>query len=54
MWIKQSHVLALLTQLTSKNVKFEWGEKQQAAFAMAKRIMSREVILAYPNFNKPK
>ena len=53
MWIKRSHVLAPLTGLTSTNVKWEWGPKQQAAFKMAKRIMAREVILAYPDFKKP-
>ena len=53
MWIKRIHVLAPLAQLISKNVKFEWGDKQRAAFAMAKRIMSQEVMLAYPNFHKP-
>ena len=53
MWIKRSHVLAPLAALTSKNVKWEWGPKQQAAFNMAKRIMAREVMLAYPDFTKP-
>ena len=53
MWIKRSHVLAPLTSLTSKNVKWEWGPKQSAAFKMAKRIMAKEVILAYLDFSKP-
>ena len=53
MWIKLSHVLAPLTSLTSKNVKWERGAKQSAAFKTAKRIMAKEVILAYPDFSKP-
>ena len=53
MWIKRSHVLAPLTSLTSKNVKWEWGPKQSTAFKMAKRIMAKEVILACPDFSKP-
>ena len=42
-----------MTSLTSKNVKWEWGPKQSTAFKMAKRIMAKEVILAYPDFSKP-
>ena len=53
MWIKRSHVLAPLAKLTSKTVKWEWGPKQKAAFAMCKRIIAKEVILAYPDFTKP-
>ena len=53
MWIKRSHVLAPLAELTSKNKQFKWGEKQSKAFALAKRIIAREVMLAYPDFNKP-
>ena len=53
MWIKRSHVLAPLAALTSKNVKWSWGPKQSAAFQMAKRIIAREVTLAYPDFTKP-
>jgi hypothetical protein len=53
MWIKRSHVLAPLAALTSKTTKWEWGPKQSAAFAMAKKVIAREVMLAYPDFNKP-
>ena len=53
MWIKRSHVLAPLAALTSNKSKWEFGPKQKAAFKMAKRIMAREVILAYPDFTKP-
>jgi RNase H-like domain found in reverse transcriptase len=52
MWIRRSHVLAPLASLTSTNAKRNWGEPQKKAFAMAKRIIAREVLLAYPDFSK--
>ncbi len=52
MWVRRSHVLAPLASLTSNNTKWEWGPKQSAAFRMAKRIMAKETILAYPDFSK--
>ena len=53
MWIKRSHVLAPLAGLTSTNSKWIWGPKQDAAFTMAKKIIAKEVMLAYPDFNNP-
>jgi RNase H-like domain found in reverse transcriptase len=53
MWIRRSHVLAPLASLTSTNAKWNWGEPQKKAFTMAKRIIAREVLLAYPNFSTP-
>ena len=53
MWIRQSHVLALLTRLQSKDVKFTWDKQSQEAFDTIKRIMQKEVLLAYPDFSKP-
>ena len=53
MWIRRSHVLAPLAKLTSKTVKWEWGSQQASAFAMCKRIIAKEVVLAYPDFSKP-
>jgi RNase H-like domain found in reverse transcriptase len=38
--------------LTSTNAKWNWGELQKKAFAMAKRIILREVLFAYPVFSK--
>jgi RNase H-like domain found in reverse transcriptase len=52
MWIRRSHVLAPLASLTSKKTKCEWGPQQSAAFATAKKIIAREVLLAYPDFSK--
>jgi hypothetical protein len=36
MWIRQSHVRAPLASLTSTIAKWNWGELQKKAFAMAK------------------
>ena len=53
MWIRRSDVLAPLNALTSTQAKWQWTEKEQQAFETMKKIVSREVILAYPNFNEP-
>jgi len=53
MWVRRSHVLAPLAALTSKTTKWKWEPQHQKAFAMAKRIIAKETLLAYPNFNKP-
>ena len=52
MWIRRSHVLAPLAKLTSKTVPFKWGEDEQKAFDTMKRIIGKEVLLAYPDFDK--
>ena len=51
MWIRRSHVLTPLTQLTSLTAKWQWGEEEQNAFELIKKIISRETLLAYPDFN---
>ena len=53
MWGRRSHVLAPLARLTSKKEKFVFQPKEKAAFAMCKRIISKEAMLAYPDFSKP-
>ena len=53
MWIRRSDVLAPLAHLTSKDAKWQWTDVEQKAFNQMKRIISREVLLAYPDFNKP-
>jgi len=52
MWVRRSHVLAPLAALTSKTTKWKWEPQHQKAFAMAKRVIAKETLLAYPNFNK--
>jgi len=53
MWIRRSHVLAPLAALTSKTTKWKWEPQHQKAFAMAKKVIAKETLLAYPDFNKP-
>mgnify|MGYP003449512540 FL=1 len=53
MWIRRSHILAPLASLTSTKTTWTWGPKQKAAFAMAKKVIAREAMLAYPDFSKP-
>ena len=52
MWIRQSDVLAPLAKLTSKSVKWKWTDEHQKAFDTIKKIISKDVLLAYPDFNK--
>ena len=53
MWIRRSHILAPLTRLTSKKTKFVWDEAVQKAFEEIKRVVARDVVLAYPDFSQP-
>jgi len=53
MWVRRSHVLAPLAALTSKTTRWKWEPQHQKAFAMAKIVIAKETLLAYPNFNKP-
>jgi hypothetical protein len=53
MWVRRSELLAQLTSMTSKNVKFNWTDEHQKAFENVKTIICREVMLAFPDFSKP-
>ena len=48
---KRSELLAPLTALNSKNVKYEQKDKHQECFDTIKRVIGREALLAYPEFN---
>ena len=53
MWQKGYGLLATLTALTSKNSKYDWKDENQNYFDAIKRVIGREVLLAYPDFNAP-
>jgi hypothetical protein len=53
MWPKRAHVLAPLTSLTSKNLKFQWGPEHQAAFERMKTLVAKDVMLRFPDGSKP-
>ena len=42
---------APLNELVKKNVKFEWGEKQEQAFDQLKKDLTTAPVLALPNFD---
>jgi hypothetical protein len=48
-----SQIMAPLTDLTSKNVRFVWGEEHEEAFAQAKEALINAVYLTMPDFTKP-
>nr|GEV11265.1 hypothetical protein [Tanacetum cinerariifolium] len=43
-----SKIASLMTKLTHKGVKFDWGEKQKAAFQLIKQKLCSAPILALP------
>jgi len=45
-------ILAPLTALTSETVPLQWTEQHEKYFQLIKKIMSRETLLAYPQFDK--
>ena len=51
-WIQTSDILAPLAKQTGKNTKWEWNEEANKAFNTIKQVVSREVLLSYPNFNE--
>ena len=42
-----------MAALTSKTKKWEWTDKHQKAFDLAKKVTARQTVLACPNFSKP-
>ena len=53
MWKGRAHLLDPLSSLTSKARPFIWEKQHQEAFEAIKRVLSCEVLLAYPDFNAP-
>ena len=39
--------------MTSILAKWNWSKESQKAFETMKKLVSREILLYYPNFNKP-
>ena len=55
MFPQRSHVLAPLTALTGANPKkkLEWTDECQKSFDQMKAIMAKDVLIRYPDHNKP-
>jgi hypothetical protein len=52
MWCLRSNLIAPLTTLTSKRVKFASADEHQHAFENVENIFFKEVMLTYPDFSK--
>ena len=52
MWQRWSHMLAPFTKLISIKINFEWTQVKQDAFLKIKRIVARDTLLTYPDFNE--
>jgi hypothetical protein len=50
MWLNRSHMLAPLTGLVIPLAKCKWGDEQQKAFDEIKQKVSKETLLAFPDF----
>ena len=53
MWQHRSEILTPLSSTTSKQAKWNWSKEYQKAFETIKKLVSRETLLSYLNFNEP-
>ena len=49
---RRSHTLTPLTKLTSIKINFKWTQVGQDGFDEIKRIVARNTLLTYPDFNE--
>jgi hypothetical protein len=52
MWKGRADLLAPLTALTSDATKWKWTDVEQKAFNDIKKVVAKETLLVYPNFNE--
>ena len=52
MWVRRSHLLHLLTELTSNKVKLIWTRVEHKAFDDIKHALAQDTLLAYTYFNR--
>ena len=52
MWRKRSHILAPLTALSSKSKTWIWTDECNNSFETIKRVIARQTMLTFPDFNK--
>ena len=52
MWPRWSHILQTLTAMTTIKVKVKWTDVKQQVFDKIKRIVARDTLLIYPDFNE--
>ena len=51
MWKQRSGILSPLSSMTSKQARWNWSKEYQKAFDSIERLVSKETLLSYPNFN---
>ena len=51
-WVRLSHTLVPLTNITSSKVKLKWTKIKQYALYEIKRIVTCDTLSAYPEFNE--
>jgi len=54
LWPRHSHILGPISKLTKGGGKgaIEWTNQCESTFMEMKRILARELLLSYPDFNK--
>ena len=53
MWQHRSEIRTPLSSMTSEQVKLNWSKECQKAFDTIKKLVFRETLLTYANFNEP-
>ncbi|OWZ03777.1 Pol Polyprotein [Phytophthora megakarya] len=53
MWCGRSEALAALTALTSTKRPYQWTVVEQRAFEQVKEMVTKQVLLQYPDYNIP-
>ena len=53
MWPKRAHILVPLTELCSSKRKFHWIDIHENSFLMAKKLISEDVLLHFPDYGIP-
>ena len=51
-WKHRSDILTSLSSMTSKQAKWNWSKGCQNVFDTIKKLISRDTLLFYPNFNE--
>ena len=51
MWQHRSEISTPLSSMTSKQSKWNWSKEYQKIFDAIKKLVSRETLPSYPNFN---
>ena len=51
MWQHRSKMLTPLSSMTSKQAKWNWSKEYQKNLDTINKLVSRETLLSYPNFN---